>query len=211
MMISFIKKLRGKGYKDRILHPGDELFDRLLGVKTFAYKKYSDDRSDPVWKGDYMPTSYQNSLSLLKAAGIGKNSVIIDFGCGLGRVVFSAAYLGAKHSIGVEFDDDLYRAAESNRISSRFQDRVTFVHQDASEFNIPNDANVFFFFNPFGSATMADVIERIEGSIKTSPRKICIIYFNPIFLDALQSSSKLKLREEWPASRVQYVAQFWGN
>lgn len=210
-MFNFVKSLRGTGLKTRLLNPKDEFFDRLHGVKTFAYKKYSDNLDDPLWKGDYMPSSYKDVFSLLRGAKVGAESVVVDFGCGLGRVVFAAAYLGAKRSIGVEFDEDLFRTAESNRIMSRFLDKVSFVHQDASGFTIPDDANVFFFFNPFGSATMSDVIERIEGSLETAPRKICVIYFNPRFPDALQSSSKLKLREEWPAVRKRYAAQFWGN
>lgn len=210
-MLNFLKELRGKSYKDRLLHPRDEFYDRLFGVKTFAYKKYSDDRDDPVWKGDYMPTSYQNTLSLLKAANVDKDTVIIDFGCGLGRVVFAAAHLGAKQSVGVEFDEDLFKAAESNRLSSRFKDKVTFMHQDASKFNIPSNASVFFFFNPFGTATMADVVAKIEESIKTTPRKICIIYHYPQFQSVLQSSGQLKLSEEWPIGKVRYITQFWRN
>jgi cyclopropane fatty-acyl-phospholipid synthase-like methyltransferase len=210
-MMSFINSFRGKGYKDRLLHPKDEFFDGLFGVKTFAYKKYSDDMSDPVWKGDYMPTSYQNTLALLKAAGISKDSVVIDFGCGLGRVVFAAAHLGAKKSIGVEFDEDLFRAAESNRISSKFKDKVSFSHTDASQFNIPNDANIFFFFNPFGAGTMADVVAKIEESIKTTPRKTMIVYYNPQFQTKLLASDQFKLKQEWPAGKVKYTTQFWGN
>lgn len=210
-MFNFIKSLRGIGLKTRLLNPKDELFDRLYGIKTFAYKKYSDNRDDPLWKGDYMPTSYKDIFTLLRGAKVGADSVIVDFGCGLGRVVFTAAYLGAKQSIGVEFDEDLFQSAESNRIASKFHDKVSFVHQDASAFTIPDDANVFFFYNPFGSETMSNVIKRIEKSLETAPRKICVIYFNPMFPEALQLSSNLKLREEWPAAGKRYVAQFWGN
>jgi hypothetical protein len=58
---------------------------------------------------------------------------------------------------------------------------------------------------------MSDVIERIEKSLESAPRKICVIYFNPMIPDALQLSNNLKLREEWPAVGKRYVAQFWGN
>lgn len=210
-MFNILKKLRGMGLKTRLLNPKDEFFDRLFGVKTLAYKQYSEDLNDPVWKGDYMPTSYQNIFTLLKAADFDKDSVIVDFGCGLGRVVFASAHLGAKQSIGVEFDEDLFNAAESNRLSSKFKDKVSFAHLDASKFNIPDDANIFFFFNPFGAVTMADVVRKIEESIKVTPRKICIIYFNPKFPSKLKSSNQLKLDEEWPAGKVKYVTQFWRN
>jgi 16S rRNA G966 N2-methylase RsmD len=210
-MLDILKTLRGKGYKRRLQNPKDEFYDRVFRVKTFAYKKYSDDWYDPVWKGDYMPTKYQGIFDILKTANVDETSVIIDFGCGLGRVVFAAAHLGAKYSIGVEFDEELFQAAESNRLTSKFPDKVSFVHQDAAVYKIPNDANVFFFFNPFGSAIMSDVIKNIEESLKITPRKICIIYYNPMFTDTLQSSDVLKLQEEWPAEKVEYVVQFWGN
>lgn len=210
-MLNFIESLRGTGLKTKLLHPQDDFFDWLFGIKTFAYQKYSDNRNDPFWKGDYMPSSYKDIFSLLRGAKIGMESVMVDFGCGLGRVVFTAAYLGAKRSIGVEFNEELFRRAESNRITSRFLNKVSFVNQDASGFMIPDDANIFFFFNPFGSATMSDVIKRIEWSLETAPRKICVIYFNPMFSDALQLSNKLKLREEWPPAGKRYTAQFWVN
>jgi hypothetical protein len=76
--------------------------------------------------------------------------------------------------------------------------------------NIPTTGTILFG-NPFGSAAMSNVIERIEMSLESAPRKICIIYFNPMFQDALQSSSKLKLMEEWPAVGKRYVAQYWEN
>ncbi len=210
-MFTIIKNLRGKGFKRRLQHPIDEFYDRVFRVKTFAYKKYSDDLNDPLWKGDYMPTSYLSAFRLLKASNVDKNSVIIDFGCGLGRVVFAAAHLGAKQSIGVEFDEELFKAAESNKLSSKFKDEVSFVHQDASTFNIPKDANIFFFFNPFGAATMTDVISKIEESIETKPRKICVVYYNPKFQSALKASKQLKLVDEWPVGKIPYVTQFWAN
>lgn len=154
--------LRGKNLKARILKPRDELFDQLLGVKTFGYKKVDEyDLQSPHCKFDYMPTDYKTVFSLLKRVNIGGNSVVVDYGSGLGRVVFAAAYLGAESSWGVEFDEELFQASKSNSASFRFSNKVTFVHQDASSFKIPNDANIFFFFNPFGYATMADVIKRI--------------------------------------------------
>ena len=210
-MFNLFKNLRNKGYKRRLQNPRDEYYDRVFRIKTFAYKKYSDDWYDPVWKGDYMPSKYKDILVILKTANVDNSSIVVDFGCGLGRVVFAAAHLGAKRSIGVEFDEELFHAAESNRLTSKFPDKVSFFHLDASVYQIPNDANVFFFFNPFGSAIMSDVMKNIETSLKIAPRKVCIIYYNPMFTDDLKSSEVFKLQEEWPAKRVEYVVQFWRN
>jgi hypothetical protein len=58
---------------------------------------------------------------------------------------------------------------------------------------------------------MTEVIKNIEQSIQASPRKIVIIYFNPLFQNALKTPTTLKLEHEWPAGKTQYPAQFWTN
>ena len=210
-MLNYLTSLRGKGLKTRLLNPIDTFYDYMFGVNTFATKKYSGELKDSTWKSDYVPTSYRDIFILLKQAKLDKNSVVIDFGCGLGRVLFAAAYLNARHSIGVEFDKGLFLAAETNKADSKFNNKVEFFNQDAATFSIPNEANVFFFFNPFGFGTMSEVIKKIEQSIQDSPRKIVIIYSNPLFQDALKISTMLKLTHEWPTGKTQYPAQFWTN
>ncbi len=210
-MLNYLRKLRGKGIKARLLNPIDAFYDHIFGVNTFATKKYFGDLRESTWQSDYVPTSYKDIFILLKQARLDKSSVVIDFGCGLGRVSFAAAYLNARQSIGVEFNQGLFLAAESNKSKSKFKNKIVFVHQDASIFPIPNAANIFFFFNPFGFGTMSDVIKRIEWSIQTSPRKVVIIYYNPLFQNVLKASTTLKLKHEWSAGKTQYPAQFWTN
>ncbi len=210
-MLDYLKKLRGKGLKTRLLNPIDAFYDRILGVNTFAIKKYSGGMEESTWKSDYVPTSYKDIFTLLKHAKLDKNSMLIDFGCGSGRVVFAAAHLNARHSIGVEFDQGLFLAAESNKANAKLKNKVEFFNQDAATFSIPDEANIFFFFNPFGFGTMSEVIKNIEQSIQDSPRKIAIIYLNPLFQDAFKISTVLKLTHEWPTGKTQYPAQFWTN
>lgn len=211
-MLSFLKKWRGKNLKSRFLNPRDEFYDRLLGVQTFGYKQVGEyDLQNPNCKFDYMPTSYKEVFTLAKEANVNADSVVVDFGSGLGRVVFAAAYLGAKHSIGVEFDEELHLSAELNRTQSKFADKVSFVHQDATLYSIPTNANVFFFYNPFGSAIMSKVIQRIEASVESNLRKVTIIYFNARFPEALKASNQFKLNKAWPETEKRYSAQIWSN
>ena len=211
-MLSFFKSLRGKNLKAKFLHPKDAYFDHLLGVQTFGYKQVDEyDLQNPNCKFDYMPTSYKEVFKLAKEANINADSVVVDFGSGLGRVVFATAYLGAKRSIGVEFDEELHLAAEANRMRSKFADKVAFVHQDATLYTIPADADVFFFYNPFGSAIMSKVIQRIEASVETNPRKVKIIYFNARFPEALEATKQFKLIKGWPETEKRYSAQIWSN
>ena len=123
-MFSILNSLKGKQLKTRLLNPRDQFFDLLLGVNTFGYKHYSDNRKDPVWKGDYEPCRYKDLFKLLRHADVGPETVFVDFGCGLGRAVFGANHLKASKSIGVEFDKDLYQGAETNRLKSKPLDNM---------------------------------------------------------------------------------------
>ena len=211
-MLSFLKSLRGKNLKAKLLHPKDAYYDHLLRVQTFGYKQVDEyDLQNPNCKFDYMPTSYEEVFTLANEANINADSVVVDFGSGLGRVVFATAYLGAKHSIGVEFDEELHHAAELNKTHSKIADKVSFVHQDATLYAIPPSANVFFFYNPFGSAIMTQVIQRIEASVEVHPRKVTIIYFNARFQEALKATRQFKLVKEWPETSKRYSAQIWRN
>ena len=43
---------------------------------------------------------------------------------------------------------------------------------------MPDDGNVFFFFNPFIGATLSEVIHRIHRSWCSHPRDLFVIFFN---------------------------------
>ena len=52
--------------------------------------------------------------------------------------------------------------------------------EDARRFEVPEDANVFYFYDPFGPTVMTPVLERIEESLTRSARRIFIIYLAPV-------------------------------
>lgn len=118
-----------------------------------------------------------------------QESTMVDFGCGKGRGLLLAAEFGVKRAIGVEFSGGLCAIAAQNLIrhraveNSRTELRV--VHADATRFRIPSDANLFFFFNPFGGSTLARVLDRIDASLRRYPRPALLMYCNPQPLDIL--------------------------
>lgn len=51
---------------------------------------------------------------------------------------------------------------------------------DAREFEIPDDVTVVYLNNPFSGPIFAYVVESLLASVKRSPRRLRIIYFNPV-------------------------------
>lgn len=119
-----------------------------------------------------------------------RRSVFIDFGSGKGKALLMAHELGFEKLIGVEFAQILVE--QSRRNLARLKVEAKIIYEDATSFPIPDDANVFFFFNPFESYVMDKVLENIINSLSKNDRKVLIIYFNPK-LSRLVKTKKFKM------------------
>ncbi|MBL7936759.1 MAG: class I SAM-dependent methyltransferase [Bacteroidia bacterium] len=106
----------------------------------------------------------------------------IDYGCGKGRAIFVAEQCGFTKLVGVDIAKELIDDANQNKAiykKKNPESRIDFLFEDATKYKIPDNASVFYFFNPFGEEVMQKVIENIKMSVKSNPRKIYCIYLNP--------------------------------
>ncbi len=129
----------------------------------------------------YSALEYEYLLWALPAIPFRPEEVVfVDYGAGKGRALAAAAAHPFRKVIGVEISGELVESARSNlaRMKQRRAEQVEIHHADAAAFAVPDDANVFFFFNPFGGATLASVVERIQQSWTAHPRELFFIYFN---------------------------------
>jgi SAM-dependent methyltransferase len=112
------------------------------------------------------------------------NSTFVDFGCGKGATLFYATKLGFKKIIGVEFSSELASIAAENmkKVSSVRHHQVVYeiINTDAALYEIPSDADCFYFFNPFDAVILDKVIQNINKSLEVSNRKILIVYLNAL-------------------------------
>lgn len=106
--------------------------------------------------------------------------VLVDYGAGKGRVLAAAAAHPFRKVIGVEISESLTGIARQNLESMKHRRAAHTEVQccDAASFRVPDDANVFFFFNPFIGATLSEVIRRIHRSWRSHPRDLFVIFFN---------------------------------
>jgi hypothetical protein len=83
---------------------------------------------------------------------------------------------------GVDIAKELIDNANENKAiykKKNPESSIDFLFEDATKYQIPNNACVFYFFNPFGEEIMQQVINNIKSSVKLNPRKIYCIYLNP--------------------------------
>ena len=155
--------------------------ERKFGVSTGGLIQPRDlgiENRDAV---GYSALEYEYLLWALPAIPFAPDHVVfVDYGAGKGRALAAAAIQPFRKVIGVEISGELVEIARDNlaRLKRRRAGQVEIHHADAAAFAVPDDANVFFFFNPFGGATLERVVERIRQSWMSHPRELFFVYFN---------------------------------
>jgi len=133
------------------------------------------------------------------------NYGLVDFGCGKGRILIVAAYYGFKKITGIDFSKSLCVEAEANieKVVSFFP-AIDFnvISTDAVDYKIRKDENCFFFFNPFDEIIMLKVVKNILSSLKENPRKVFIVYINPLHKEIFLSAG---FEEEWHFRKMEYL------
>lgn len=111
------------------------------------------------------------------------NSCLVDFGSGKGKVMLLAAERGFPRVRGVEFSGELVEICRRNleifkrKTKSKTEFEVT--HMDAAEYQIPPDANLLFFSNPFDETLIEKVIVNILKSLDMHPREMVVVHLFP--------------------------------
>ena len=77
----------------------------------------------------YVPTRQTVVDAMLKVAGVKAGDVVYDLGCGDGRIVVTAAKLGAR-GIGIDIDPQRVKEANENVAKNGVGDRVKILNQD---------------------------------------------------------------------------------
>jgi SAM-dependent methyltransferase len=88
-------------------------------------------RPDAPQLAPYVPTPQDVVDRMLKLAGVSKNDVVLDLGCGDGRIPIAAARSYGARGIGVDIDPQRIAEANANAKAAGVTDRVIFKLEDA--------------------------------------------------------------------------------
>jgi len=152
----------------------EELWDRKLKISTTGRL---DDHADQ-YHYPYEPTPYGVLERLAESGYLKRENILIDYGCGKGRVGFFLHHAVGCETIGLEYDAEIFKQAEENRQTSAKGQGVTFYHADAAEFPVAK-ADSFYFFNPFSVEILKSVMRRITESYYDHPRRMRLFFYYP--------------------------------
>ena len=147
-------------------------------------------------RSDYKPSEWSVLPRILPKREVSEEDVFIDFGSGLGRVVFqAAARYPFKRVIGVELSERLNDVAKANIERNRHRLRcrdVELVASDVLDYVIPDDVTIAYFANPFTGDIFQRVVRGLLASVDGHPRRLRIIYRNPVEHDFLVSTGRVR-------------------
>lgn len=154
----------------------DELqWDQRLGIDTMG----RDDARADEYRYRYEPTPYRVLQRLADSGLIGKEDVVLDYGCGKGRVDFFLADQTKAAAIGIEYDERIYQIAVDNQKRAAKGMKTEFVLTRAERYAVPWEVNRCYFFNPFSKEILHSVMARILESYYAAPREMFLFFYYP--------------------------------
>ena len=169
-------------------------WDNILHIHTAGRDDlYSDQYCFP-----YEPTPY-SVLERLAASGlIGSEDVVLDYGCGKGRVDFFLSYRTKAKTTGIEYDPRIYETALENQKTAQTKAKANFVLDRAEAYEVPPEVNRCYFFNPFSVEILYKVMARILESYYDHPREILLFFYYPsdAYISCLMTVEELEFYDE---------------
>ena len=169
-------------------------WDKLLQISTIG----RDETNADEYHHPYEPTDYCVLERLAKSGFFGEEDVVLDYGCGKGRVGFFLSYRTKTRTIGIEYDEHIYEDALNNRKSTISRVKPDFVLTRAEEYQVPTEVNRCYFFNPFSVEILRKVMARIIESWYEEPREVFLFFYYPAdeYISYLMTVDELEFYDE---------------
>lgn len=182
-------------------------------VKHFGLIELNNSIKKDIRFNPYEGTNLYLIDELIKERIITHDEKIVDIGCGTGIFILYLSYLGFDNLVGLEYDSELYNICVENlnryKAEQNKKINIEVYNQNALEYNYEPDCTCFYLFNTFyDKDTYEKWVDRVENSIRRTPRnvKIIILYPTVASMGAMRSRGWMKEK-----TRVLCKAQYCYN
>lgn len=133
------------------------------------------DYDDLKWMGTpevvYVGTPYDVVSQMLHMANVKKDDLLMDLGCGDGRMLVLAAQKYGARGIGIEIDPDMVREARRNAGRNNVSNLVQIIQADIFETDI-SEADILLIY------LLPEMNERLVPQIKTMKHGSRLVFNN---------------------------------
>ena len=169
-------------------------WDASLQIRTTG----RDDTHADQYHHPYEPTPYCVLDRMVRSGLFGPEDVVLDYGCGKGRVGFFLGCRARCRTIGIEYDPYIHEDALRNCRSTILRQKPEFILARAEEYEVPPQVSRCYFFNPFSVEILRAVCARILQSWYECPRDIFLFFYYPAdeYLSYLMTVDELEFYDE---------------
>jgi predicted RNA methylase len=131
----------------------------------------------------YVPTPIPVARKMLEVAGASNEDVLIDLGCGDGRIpLLAVKEYGVKKAYCVELRQDLARVASEKAFKEGVTDKVIVINADMFEFNIPSDVTLvtLFLLTSVNDALAGKLSRELREGTRIVSHEFRITYWRPV-------------------------------
>jgi SAM-dependent methyltransferase len=108
----------------------------------------------------YVPTPHDVVERMLDLAGVAREDVVYDLGCGDGRLVITAAKKYGARGVGVDIDPERIAESRANAKAEGVDDLVTFKLQDALETDVSEATVVTLYLLSSSNMKLRPILTR---------------------------------------------------
>lgn len=119
----------------------------MFGILFMAVCTVSNLRAQDRLDVPYVPTDQRVVDAMLEMAKVSKNDVLLDLGCGDGRIVVTAAKKGAT-ATGIDINPERIAEAKANAESAGVTDKVNFIEGNLFEADLSKATVISMYLLP---------------------------------------------------------------
>ena len=170
----------------------EQAWDTSLQIRTVGRDNLNSDE----YRYPYEPTPYAVLERLAGSGFFGEGDLVLDYGCGKGRVGFFLSCRTRAKTVGIEYDARIYEMALENQKTARAA--ADFLLTRAETYEVPKEVTRCYFFNPFSAEILHKVLARLLESWYEHPREIFLFFYYPSdeFMAALMAVEELEFYDE---------------
>jgi SAM-dependent methyltransferase len=125
-----------------------------------------------VPESPYVPTLPEIVDAMLKLADVKSGDLVVDLGCGDGRIVIAAAHKFGARARGMELNPELAREARENARKAGVADRVQIIEGDLFEADVRDATVVALYLLPEVNLKLRPVLMRQLNRARELSRKL---------------------------------------
>jgi precorrin-6B methylase 2 len=149
----------------------------IKGLDIHTEKRMEFSRDIGLW---HEPTRRHLFVKAVSTLQITNSNSFMDIGCGKGFVLIMASQYPFAKIAGIELSEKMYQTCLKN-LKKHDLETVDIILKNATDVSFEYDEyDTFFMYNPFKENVVKKVVRNLINSVKRKPRKIVMIYHNPL-------------------------------